>query len=400
MGADRLNVGRCGALRAAVLALTLPAAIAASGAVYGQTDPERIDRLEQEVARLGARVAARPIEDEGLPLHGFMDVGAHAANNGGLKGFNLGNLDFYLVPRIGERIKGLVELNFEVSDEGELGTDLERMQIAYVFGDALTVWAGRFHSPWGYWNTAFHHGQQIQTSITRPRFLDFEDRGGILPVHSVGVWASGAMRSGDGRVTYDFYVNNSQRIALDTGAPGSGVLDPNLGSATNHNAATGFNVGYVFPGVIGEGLRLGVHGYTARIDDDAAPANSTQLRFYGPYGVYLDNDWEILTEYYRFINRDLSSDRGTLASWASYFQVGRTFGRWTPYARAEKTRLDQTDPYFAQQASGQSYVRAVAGVRYDLDPRAALKLELNRTELTDREPSAFNEVRAQFAIRF
>jgi hypothetical protein len=390
-----------GASRAAKAArfAALAAGVAASAGAYALTDGERIDRLEQQVSQLGASMADRPAGDEGLPLHGFMDVGARTASNGGLKGFGLGNVDFYLIPRIGERIKGLIELNFEVSDAGELDTDLERMQIGYVFSDAWTVWAGRFHSPWGYWNTAYHHGAQIQTSITRPRFLEFEDRGGIIPAHSVGLWGTGAVRAGGGKFTYDLYTGNSQRVVLDAGAPGSGVLDPNLGSSTNHNAMAGFNLGYLFSAV-GDGLKLGVHGYTAKIDDDGVPVNSTQVRFLGAYGVYLANDWEILAEHYRFGNHDLSGASGTHPSWAGYAQIGRLFGRWTPYARFEKALLDQSDAYFSQQESGQSYGRSVAGVRYDLDPRAALKLEANRTRLLDRTSSSFNELRAQFAIRF
>ncbi len=377
----------------------LAAGVAASAGAYAATDAERIDRLEQQVSQLSAGMAERPAGDEGLPLHGFMDVDARTANHGGLKGFGLGNVDFYLVPRIGDRIKGLIELNFEVSESGELSTDLERMQIGYVFSDAWTVWAGRFHSPWGYWNTAYHHGAQIQTSITRPRFLEFEDRGGIIAAHSVGLWGTGAVRAGGGKITYDLYTGNSQRIGLNAGAPGSGVLDPNLGSSTNHNAMAGFNLGYLFSAT-SDGLKLGVHGYTAKIDDDAVPIDSTQVRFFGAYGVYLANDWEILAEHYRFANHDLSGSAGTHPSWAGYAQIGRLFGRWTPYARFEKALLDQTDAYFAQQESGQSYSRSVAGVRFDLDPRAALKLEANRTRSLDRLISSYNELRAQFAIRF
>ncbi len=390
----RLSCGN--ASRAARLAALL-GGVAASCAAYALTDSERIDRLEQQVSQLSAGAGERSAADEGLPLHGFMDVDARTANNGGLKGFGLGNVDFYLVPRIGDRIKGLIELNFEVDDAGVLSTDLERMQIGYAFSDAWTVWAGRFHSPWGYWNTAYHHGAQIQTSITRPRFLEFEDRGGIIPAHSVGLWGTGAVRAGRGKFTYDLYTGNSQRIDLSAGAPGE--LDPNLGSSTNHNAMAGFNLGYLFSGT-SDGLKLGVHGFTAKIDDDAAPIDSTQLRFLGAYGVYLDNDWEILAEYYGFANHDLSGGTGTHSSWAGYGQIGRLIGRWTPYARFEKAMLDQADAYFAQQASGQSYGRAVAGLRYDLDPRAALKLEANRTRLLDRLTSSYNELRAQFAIRF
>ena len=373
------------------------AATAWAAAASAATDAERIDALEKQVSQLEARSPAR--QDEGLPLHGFMDVNAGYRNNGGPRGFALGNLDFYLTPRIGDRIKGLIELNFEINESGGLDTDLERMQIGYVFGDAATVWAGRFHSPWGYWNTAYHHGQQIQTTVTRPKFLEFEDRGGIIPAHTVGLWGTGAIPAGAGKLTYDLFTGNSQRIDLDDATPGSGTLNPNTASATNHRALLGFNLGYLFPGAL-DGLKVGVHGYTATIDDDAAPSNSTRVRFAGGYLVYLESDWEVLAEYYDFDNLDLSGSSGTHRSKAGYLQVGKTFGRWTPYARGEKASLDQTDAYFAQQENGGSYDRAVAGLRFDLDPRAALKLEANHTRFTDRVVSDYSEVRLQWAIRF
>ena len=77
---------------------------------------------------------------------------------------------------------------------------MERAQLGYSFSDALTFWVGRFHTPYGYWNTAFHHGAQIQTSVTRPLFIDFEDKGGILRAHSLGLLAHGRVPAGPGKL--------------------------------------------------------------------------------------------------------------------------------------------------------------------------------------------------------
>src|SRR5215813_11720141 len=295
------------------------AGVLLGGAAWAATDAERIDTLEKQVAQMEATRPARG--DEGLPLHGFLDVGGAYRSNGGPRGFGVGNLDFYLAPRIGDRIKGLVELTFEVdSATGELETDLERAQLGYVFGDFATAWAGRFHSPWGYWNTAYHHGAQIQTSITRPQFLEFEDHGGIIPAHTVGLWATGVVPLDAGKVSYDLFGGNSARIDLNPPTtPASGELNPNQATATNHHGSVGFNLGYVFPGVF-EGLKAGLHGYTATIDDNAVAPNSTRVRFGGGYLVYLENDWEILGEYYEFSNLDLSGGTGTHRSRAAYLQ--------------------------------------------------------------------------------
>ena len=359
---------------------------------------ERIKAVESHLQQITTGLASRSNAEDGVPLHGFADLGYAFRTKGHPKGANIGSVDFYLTPSIGDRVKSLVELNLEVSDAGAVGADLERLQIGYAFGDQLTAWTGRFHTPYGYWNTAFHHGAQIQTSILRPRFLEFEDKGGILPAHTVGLWGAGAIRTDAGKLTYDLFVGNSPRIAMDGGA-GTGVLNPNIASSTNHSASFGFNTGYEFAGTL-NGLKLGLHGMQFRASDDDKPANTTLVELLGGYAVYLENDWEVLSEYYNFNNRDKTTDTGKHRSWAGYFQAGRNFGSWTPYGRVERTRLDQTDLYFSQQASGGSYHRTAVGLRYDFNRATAVKFEVNRTKFIDRAESTYNEGRVQFAIRF
>src|SRR4249920_193305 len=161
---------------------------------------ERIASLENEVAEMTAANAARH-DDIGLPLHGFADVGAgtRSPNNPDLHGADVGSLDFYLTPELGERTRSLFELNFKMSTTGALVTALERIQLGYQLADATTLWLGRFHTPYGYYNTAFHHGQQISTSLRRPKLVEFEASGGVLPAHTVGLWLAGANRMDMGR---------------------------------------------------------------------------------------------------------------------------------------------------------------------------------------------------------
>jgi len=395
--------------KAAPAAAAVPAAPAA-----GAAQAEKIEHLQQQVDQLTAGLATRGNEDQGLPIHGFADVGWQAntnqqhlalagSNNTGTRGFQIASLDFYLNPQLGDRVKTLAELIFEVNrDQGVVGTDLERLQMGYTVNNDLTVWLGRFHTPYGYWNTAFHHGAQIQTSIYRPQFLDFEDSGGILPAHTVGLWANGGTRVGPGKVTYDLYVGNGPKIsgATATGANATASLDPNLRGNDTHSMESGANLGYEFRGAL-DGLKLGGHFLRrANVHDDLANFNRTDLNVLGAYGVYITDDWEVMTEFYNFHNVDKSGTTGSHASWAYYGQIGRPIGKFTPYARWERTRLDQADNYFAYLETGQSYMRSLAGLRYDLTPRVALKIELGHFNATDRQTYSSNEARTQFAIRF
>lgn len=360
----------------------------------------RIDNIERDLSRISDIAVSR--RELGVPLHGFADVGYfHSSNdrNGRAGGFAIGNLDVYLTPSLGDRVKSIIELVFEYGpDNNALATDLERLQFGYTFSDALTVWAGRFHTPYGNWNTAFHHGQQIQTAASRPRFVEFEDKGGILPAHAVGMMATGTMRAGTGKLGYDVYVANGNRIA-------DGVLDFNPYQDDNANKMVGANVRYAFAGEL-DGLTVGAHAMRQQVSEVGAVnavLGTTSMNMAGVYTVLDRDDWEVISEYYRFRNKDLSGQTGTYSSWAGFAQIGYTFSnRFTPYLRWEKASLDQRDHYFAAQESGRSYQRKVVGLRYALNPLTAIKFEFNHgTEmLTDLIPFTSNEARLQFAIRF
>ena len=61
--------------------------------------------------------------------------------------------------------------------------ELERFQFGYQLDAAQTLWLGRFHNPIGYWNSTYHHGSHLQTTILRPALIDYEDKGGVIPSH-------------------------------------------------------------------------------------------------------------------------------------------------------------------------------------------------------------------------
>lgn len=356
----------------------------------------RLSAVEQTVAQIEASRSTAPAADTGLPLHGFADIGAGVRNKAAAgtasRGFNVGVFDLYMTPQISAQVKGLVEIAFEYEGSGELAVDAERLQLGYVFSDALTLWGGRFHTPYGYWNTAFHHGAQIQTALSRPRFLEFEDAGGILPAHSVGLWATGALRSGIGRIGYDLYVINGNRIH-------EGVLDFQAPGDSDGNVGVGLRV-QLTPS--GSGLSLGVHAMRQSIageSGDGSRQGAARLSMLGGYATWDDDDWEAMAEFYRFRNRDLGGS-GTHGTTAWYAQLGRNVGeRWTPYVRVERASLAADDPYFALQDNARSYRRTVAGVRYHLTPKSALKAEWMRSSF-DGTPGHPASVAVQYSVRF
>jgi hypothetical protein len=374
----------------------VPPPAAAQPGAAAATAPDtaqRLTKVEQTVNQMAA--SAGQHAEEGLATHGFADVGIgnHNAEFSKYQGADVGELDFFLTPRLGSRTRALFELNFEVGSDGTVGVDLERAQIGYQFADSATVWLGRFHTPYGYYNTAFHHGQQIATSLRRPRFIDFEDHGGIMPAHTVGAWLTGSERVGDQRVTYDVYIGNSQRIT-------GGALDMNNAGNTHGSTIVGGNLGLLLSGAL-DGLKVGVDAFQTRIEDeDQVPAYVTQLRSFGAYAAYDTDNWEDIAEFHVFSNQDLTGHTGTHHSDAGFVQIGYRAGRYTPYARYERGAFQQSDRFFAAQANGSSYYREALGLRFDVDLVSALKLELAETRLTDRVIGSYDEALLQYAIRF
>jgi hypothetical protein len=276
------------------------------------------------------------------------------------------------------------------------------MQLGYEFSDDTTLWAGRFHTPYGYWNTAFHHGAQIQTSINRPRFIAFEDQGGILPAHSVGAWLNSKPHTALGRMNIDFYVANSDSMR-------DGTLDYNASGYDTANSRVGFNIG-ISPKAV-SGLTVGIHALTEKVTSfNTTPTQNglITMRMAGGYVYYESDQFEVIGETYVFNNTDEFGSAGTNRSTASFLQVGyQLFNRTTVFARTEKADLNSNDPYFTLMNSnaagtsfGSSYKQNTVGVRYDLDPRSALKLQFEQIVDEGNAGQTVNWIRSQFAVRF
>ncbi len=382
-----------------------PAGVSASAPA--ESVNARVETLEKTVSDL-ATSASKPVSDAGLPLHGFIDVDYNRSNGQQAgydkQGFRLGTFDIYLTPQLGDRVKGLVELAYEYDQNGVLSADLERLQLGYVASDSLTVWGGRFHTPYGYWNTAFHHGAEIQTSITRPRMIAFEDQGGILPSHTVGVWGTGKVDTAAGRLSYDAFVGNSDSMR-------DGELDYNASGFNEAAPTVGFRLG-ISPRAV-SGLTLGVHAVQEKIDSfDAGAAQNGQInmQMVGAFGFFESDQWELIGEYYHFNNQDLWGSAGTNTSWAGFMQGGYQFApRWTGFARYEKADLSQNDPYFYLRNSqftdsptnyGSAYHQTTLGLRYDLDPRSALKAQVEQIIDEGNGSQVVNWLRTQYSVRF
>ena len=106
--------------------------------------------------------------------------------------FSAPRLELFLTSTQG-KLAFLAETMFEVGDANEFGIDMERIEIGYLFSDKFRLRVGRFHTAIGYYNDAYHHGRYFQMTVDRPTMVRFEDEGGLIPAHSVGLHGDGRL---------------------------------------------------------------------------------------------------------------------------------------------------------------------------------------------------------------
>ena len=157
------------------------------------------------------------------------------ATQGGNDTFTLGIMDLFVTSQITPQWSYLSEIGFQAdTNSNGIGVDLERTQVSYKPNQIFSMNIGRSHAMLGYYNTAFHHGTWFQTTINRPRFFEFEDQGGPLPIHNVGVEAMGAVPSGKlGLHWFGEVGNGKQTYALQAGPNPANVLGDHTGKSTN-----------------------------------------------------------------------------------------------------------------------------------------------------------------------
>ena len=65
-------------------------------------------------------------------------------------------------------------------------SEMERLKVGWQSGENSMLWFGRFHTTSKFWTSEYHHGQFLQTAITRPNVEEWEDESGPMPSHFTG----------------------------------------------------------------------------------------------------------------------------------------------------------------------------------------------------------------------
>jgi hypothetical protein len=328
---------------------------------------------EGETAGRSEDLARRHDLSPTFSLYGFADVTLRGESVKGAgsdtdtsSGFAIGALDLFILSRLADNLSFLGELVFETNDDGDFVVDLERLALKYTVSDRFWASVGRHHTALGYWNEAFHHGLILQPVVERPAVLQFEDDGGVLPVHSVGLTVGGRWFRGHWGLDYEGDISNGRGALPDD--------VQNLGDQNDSKSVTARLT------VSRDGEVQVLFGAMARADtippnpDPTLPDRNGSIdeSIVGGHFVYRDRRLEVFAEYYDIRHGDSVS--GADFDHRGYFAIAiRRSGRWRPYAGYDRLDLEDGDPYYAGFAA--STKRLLAGVRLDASPLNAIKFE-------------------------
>jgi len=298
--------------------------------------------------------------------------------------FQLGEFDLFFSSRLSKTLGFQTEIVYGSDRTNQWGVDIERMQVTYKPSRYFSISGGRYHTSIGYYNTAFHHGTWFQTTTGRPFMYYFEDSGGIIPVHGVGITTTGLV-PGTGRLELHWVAE------LSNGRSSDANQQPvqNFLSDKDHKA---FNLAAYIKPEWAPGLQVGGSYYRDRMVPPGMPDVNQDIGSF--YVVYTNSNWEALNEIVLLQNHADGAAK-TFHSPLGYAQISRKFGKYRPYYRFQYLNVANNDPINIFTGRYESHS---GGLRMDFSDYVALKVQYNR--LYQRVLAPENGMDLQMAFTF
>jgi hypothetical protein len=325
-----------------------------------------------------------PIIDSGCGTCGNPLTPPHTA-------FQAGEFDLFMTSKLSDHLAFLGEIVLGPDTTNEFAVDIERYQLTYKANRYFSAGAGRFHTSIGYYNTAYHHGNWFSTAEGRPIMYLFEDSGGILPVHMVGLSFTGAVPKAE-KLGLHWIAEVGNGLSSN---PFAAESVQNFYSDRNYKATN--LAAYIRPELI-PGLQIGGSWYHDGIVPTQAqnplPIPEIMQNIESAYVVYFSSQWESMTEGVLLSNHVEGISQAFLSPMA-YTQLARKFGMWKPYFRYQYVRDNVQDPINLLKGT---YYGPSVGLRSDFSEYAAFKLQFNH--LYESSQLAGNGLNAQLAFTF
>jgi len=298
--------------------------------------------------------------------------------------FSLGQLSLFVTSNLTESVSVLAEIVLEGhSPDTQVVTDLERLQLTFRLNDFFNISAGRYHSGIGFYNAAFHHGTYFEIPIGRPRVFKFEDDGGVLPIHELGVTVRGVVPHTGSSLRYVAEVANG-RVWTPVAEEGTTERGPDA------NDAKSTNVGVSYRPERWRGFEVGTSFYRDTIFQTATSAVDHHIA--AIYAVYRTPSTELMAEWLRLTH---VTEGSTYHNDGGYVQASKAWGKLRPYYRFDRLAINPATPFIG--AIG-SYKAHIVGLRIDPVKWVGLKAQYERTDESGQY--GVNGVRTQLVFVF
>ena len=276
-----------------------------------------------------------------------------------------------------ERFLALIEY-FINRDEKEF----ERVQLGWQLSPTARLWLGRFHNPLGFWNNAYHHGVHFQPGITRPAFAAFEDDGGIMPMHSTGLYSDS-----------DHYFGGSHinlRIGIVTDAQyRNGKIEPaEISDFGDIGQRDNFSLRVSYYPDSARAIQYSVFFGHSLIDGEPTGVMEIEQHQFGLSALWHMESLELIANYFFLSNTLVDSNTGVASDRFANVYLHANYDlspRWRVYGRAEHTFNRNNDIYLNLFPVFSTH-RRVAGVNYRLTASQRLSIEYDRTHSISGSP--------------
>ena len=311
-----------------------------------------------------------------LQIRGFGDIDFAATDQAGSRsGFNLGQVVLHFVSPLSQKVSYFGEVSFTASPAG-YNVNVERSIIRYDYNDYFKMSFGKYHTPVSYWNTAFHHGAWLQTTIARPEMVRVG--GSFIPIHFVGLQAEGNVPSGGLGLGYSLGLGNGR----------SSILSQAGDSGDSNSNRSWVATLFARPARL-YGLQVGGSYYRDKLTPNAGVKFDEWIA--SAHVVWAKQHPELLAEVANVHHRDPASLQ-TFNTTAYYVQVAYRFpwqdNKWKPYYRFEYIHRPQFEPVWdiTGTPSLADLVGSTVGLRYDITNYAAFKGEYRHNRTGVGEP--------------
>ena len=266
--------------------------------------------------------------------------------------------------------------------------ELARLHAGWQLNPQNNLSVGKFHNLQGYWNTQFHHGAYLQTTIDKPGVVDDS---APLPLHYVGAQVEGKLSQwGEGLLNYSLGVGKGAVMKDE-------LVSPDIvGRGKLGDLSLGLRLAYI----LDETSPTQIGAFFARNEipvEDSSWTGITQ-DVGGVFANWESDSFRVIAELYVF-SHELEGGGATASGSFLYGYVQgeyRFASRSTAVARLEDTSGANDDPLLALLPD---FVlnKQLIGLRYDVTRNQAVKIEASRVE---RQDASFRQVQIQWSAVF